>query len=391
MSKRFIVRVLLATCLALLTVLSLAPGVFAQTSSNGQPLSEKNTPSWLQWHIVASSNAGPQNELTAIAALSGKDAWTVGDYHAPTPSLSKTLTEHWNGSKWKVVSSPNVGVADHLYGVAMAASDDVWAVGNSFNSHDVGFTLILHWNGISWRVAKSPSTGAPSGTSLYAVSAIASNDVWAVGQVSKQGIFQTLTEHWNGKNWSTITSPNLGTGNNTLYGISALTSDDVWAVGVSDAGSLAEHWNGKTWQLIPSPVFGGAANILLAVSAIATNDVWAVGNYNGTALTEHWNGKNWSIIPSPNVPNKFNFLLGVVAVSSQNVWAVGYSYNESTPNRTLILHWNGKHWRVVPSPNASLDWSTLYAVIAIPGGPATAVGYYFDTSDTTKTLVEASR
>ena len=97
MSKRFLVRVLLATCLALLAVFSLAPGVFAQRSSNGLPLSGKNTPSWLQWHIVASSNAGPQNELTAIAALSGKDAWAVGDYHAPAPSLSKTLTEHWRG------------------------------------------------------------------------------------------------------------------------------------------------------------------------------------------------------------------------------------------------------------------------------------------------------
>ncbi|MGB8345059.1 MAG: hypothetical protein WCD86_09250, partial [Ktedonobacteraceae bacterium] len=310
-------------------------------------------PSWSQWHIVPGSNAGPQNELTAIAALSGKDVWAVGDYHAPAPSLSKTLTEHWNGTRWRVVSSPNVGVADHLYGVAMVASDDVWAVGNSFNSHDVGFTLILHWNGTNWRVVKSPGAGAPNGTTLYAATAITANNVWAVGQrLNGQGIFQTLIEHWNGTSWSTITSPNLGTGNNTLYGVAAVARNDVWAVGVSDAGSLVEHWNGKYWKLVPSPVVGGAANILLAVTAIASNDVWAVGNYNGTTLTEHWNGTSWSIVASPDVSNSFNFLLGVAAVASNNLWAVGYYYNDSTPNRTLILHWNGERWRIVPSPNA---------------------------------------
>jgi hypothetical protein len=102
MSGRLIGRILLAASLALLTIFSLAPSAFAHAGSNSQPLAGKERPSWLQWHIVPGANAGPHNELTAIAALSGKDAWAVGDYHAPAPSLSKTLTEHWNGAKWNI-------------------------------------------------------------------------------------------------------------------------------------------------------------------------------------------------------------------------------------------------------------------------------------------------
>ena len=43
---------------------------------------------------------------------------------------------------------------------------------------------------------------------------------------------QMLTEHWNGSNWSIVSSPSPGTYNgNELYGVAAISTNDVWAVG----------------------------------------------------------------------------------------------------------------------------------------------------------------
>src|SRR5215469_6280943 len=60
-----------------------------------------------------------------------------------------------------------------------------------------------------------PSPNAGSGANaLFGVSAIASNDVWAVGEFSSVSAGQTLVEHWNGVSWSVVASPNVGSGSN---------------------------------------------------------------------------------------------------------------------------------------------------------------------------------
>lgn len=62
-----------------------------------------------------------------------------------------------------------------------------------------------------WNVVKSPNVG-PGHNALYAVTAITPNDVWAVGSFfnGMAKAEQTLTEHWNGNQWSIIASPNPG-------------------------------------------------------------------------------------------------------------------------------------------------------------------------------------
>ena len=38
--------------------------------------------------------------------------------------------EHWNGTSWAIVPSPNMGTGNnHLNGVAAVSASDVWAVG----------------------------------------------------------------------------------------------------------------------------------------------------------------------------------------------------------------------------------------------------------------------
>lgn len=211
-------------------------------------------------------------------------------------------------------------------------------------------TLIEHWNGTSWSIVTSPNVG-PYDNRLYAVAVVSSNDVWAVGFHDSEGVFGsfTLTEHWNGTSWSAVTSPNVGTGDNQFSGVTAVGSNNVWAVGNYDSGSgsrtLIEHWNGSEWSIVGSSNIGTGDNYLRGVAVGGgSDDVWAVGAYNnGTeidTLIEFWAGSgSWTIIPSPNPGTQVSSLTGVSAAGENDVWAVGY-YNDGARNRTLIERYN---------------------------------------------------
>src|SRR5262249_53649888 len=221
----------------------------------------------------------------------------------------------------------------------------------------------------AWSVVTSPSPGA-LGNELNGVASVSATDVWAVGEFTNAFPGQTLTEHWNGTAWRVVKSPNAPAGNNNLLAGSAASSKDVWAVGFFQAASgsprltLAEHWNGHKWRVVPSPSPGGADNILLAVAAVSARDVWAVGSFvvsgfgPSQTLIEHWNGTSWSVVPSPNASTQNNELNGVTAVSGTDVWAVGdFLPSASGATQTLIEHWNGTSWSAVASPNAGTGFN----------------------------------
>jgi hypothetical protein len=130
----------------------------------------------------------------------------------------------------------------------------------------------------------------------------------------------------------------------------------VWAVGqTEDPGQLTliEHWNGKAWRQVTSPN-PGSNNKLNDVSPS-----WAVGSYNSSGtktLVLRRVGNSWAQVTSPNPETNLNELQGVVQISPGNAWAAGYVLN-GTAYRTLILHWNGTAWKRVQSPNTG-DAST---------------------------------
>ncbi|MDQ2807905.1 MAG: S-layer homology domain-containing protein, partial [Chloroflexota bacterium] len=335
-----------------------------------------------QFNTVPSPNVGSNaNYLRAVSALANNDVWAVGAYS--TGTVNQTLVEHWNGSAWSVVPSPNVGSNDNnLTGVSALTSNDVWAVGYYYTGA-VGQTLVEHWNGSAWTVLASPNPGSSTNI-LNGVAARASNDVWAVGYDRSGGANQTLVEHWNGSAWAVSASPNVGSVDNGLSAVSALASNDVWAVGGYSNGplgqTLVEHWDGSAWSVFASPNVSSGTNVLFGVSALANNDVWAVGEYvNGgfvQTLVEHWNGSAWSVFASPNPGSSTNILNGVSAFSSNDVWAVGYYHDNGNSTQTLVEHWNGTVWSVVPSPNSAGGANELYGVSALPSGEVWAVGDY---------------
>ena len=201
------------------------------------------------------------------------------------------MIEHWDGTRWRVVSSPS-GSYDFLEGVAALATNDVWAVGYTSDASE-----ILHWDGTRWTLSASGTIGNYAG--YRGISALAANDIWAIGFSNG-----TLTEHWDGTLWSRIPSPNPSAIGNSLYSVAAIAPNDVWTVGQAYASpvnqTLALHWDGTGWSQAVTPNIGRGvlANSLYAVSAVASNDVWAVG-IGQQAMTLHWNGRRWRIVPNP--------------------------------------------------------------------------------------------
>ena len=133
------------------------------------------------------------NTLKAVAAVSASDIWAVGSQITSTTdgiSQYRTLVEHWNGTSWATVPSPNSGTgSNELTGVAALGQNDVWAVGYRLvTSGDipVAKTLVMHWDGTAWWVVSSPSAGTGDNLLAGAVTAGPSNAVAATPRARRK-------------------------------------------------------------------------------------------------------------------------------------------------------------------------------------------------------------
>lgn len=346
---------------------------------------------------VSSPNIEPGdtylNDITVVAA---DDAWSVGSYS--TGSTGGTWTQHWDGTQWSIVPSPNASEGHNgLMAVSALSRDDIWAVGHANTSDGrQSHKLIEHWDGTTWSIVPSPNIG--TGSMLTDVEAVAPNDVWAVGYYYEEPTSgsRTLTLHWDGVQWSIVPSPNgTTTRSNTLSSISALASDDIWAVGDymgTDTEVLIEHWDGTQWSIVPAASPGAGSKQLKGVHAISPDNVWSVGQYYTYTvgvtqyLIEHWDGTQWSVVPGPNLGAALSSLSSVSGLTADDVWAVGLS--AFNPYRALVAHWDGTQWSVVPSWSASTGSSSFNGVFPSSRDQVWAAGTHGEVGSH-KTLIEA--
>ena len=304
------------------------------------------------------SVAGPESpiiggELQAVAAVNTADAWAVGD-----TNLATSLIIHSDRGAWREVRTPiRHGGFD---GVAATSAADAWAVGSG------PAPLIEHWNGSAWALVPVPGA---DGMALYGVAALSATSAWAVGEAHYGGTAVIL--RWDGTEWLRLASPATGAGSAQLLGVAATSATDAWAVGNAGRAALIEHWDGARWTVVPSPAIPRGAT-LAGVAATAPANAWAVGTLaSGGALIEHWNGHAWALTPSPSL-GQFGQLHGVTALSPGSAWAVGGTLCAGRGGlRTVIEHWNGRDWRLVPSPAAGM----LTGVSAASDSSAWAVGF----------------
>ncbi len=346
--------------------------------------------------------ASPGSSVNGVADLSASNVWGVGYACASgcgtASQVDDSLIVHWNGTAWSQVPSHNPSASfNELNGVAVTSASDAWAVGEYCASAcgtatEVDHTLILHWNGSTWARVASPSPGTGL-IFLTGVSATSATSAWAVGFYSTASGVVPLILHWNGTKWSATAAPALSPGFNVLEAVAAVSASNAWAVGHASGKSLLIHWNGTSWARVPSPNPGADSNVLNGVSARSAKDIWAVGNYCGATCTSfpgpartlilHWNGRTWSTVTSPNPTKGGNFLNTVKAVSASDAWAAGSSCISgcglaSEVDHTVILHWNGSTWTRVPSPNGGGNTSGngLSGLAASSPADAWAVGSY---------------
>ena len=192
-----------------------------------------------------------------------------------------------------VVPSPVINNSC-LSGAAVIAPTDMWAVGdigtgsgcNPFQLVGEGGgpfqTLAEHFNGTSWSLVSTPALNA----ALSGVAGAAGNNVWAVGDQAQGSSNNTLIEHWDGTSWAAIPGPKLPKGS-ALTGVTAPAADNAWAVGFAGGSpdALVEHWDGTNWSIVATPA---GVRFFGAMAASSGGTVLAVGqgtNQSGIILS----------------------------------------------------------------------------------------------------------
>src|SRR5215471_5851404 len=309
-------------------------------------------------------------QLIGVSAGPDGSAWAAG-----STTSGRALIVHWNGAAWSQAISPGPGSAALLHGVSAARGGSAWAAGNTCasgcgTSSETDRTLILRWDGTAWSQTASPSPGRDA--LVLGVSAGPGSTAWAVGDAcmsacgTTSAVYRMLIMHWDGKAWSLVTDPSLGS-DAYLYGVSAGPGGSAWAVGyicTSSCHTTAEadqililRWDGTRWSRAATPGLGSPA-LLDAVSASPGGTAWAVGSActpsclapraASRALILRWNGTAWSQAASPSPAGKA-ILTGVSAGPGGSAWAAGYTctpgcFARSEANQTLIMRWNGVTW-----------------------------------------------
>jgi hypothetical protein len=355
---------------------------------------------WLLDGTLPDPTATYATDLAGVACASASECWAVGSIK-PSGSGRSHITR-WDGTSWTQVAAPDVPAlpSNFLYGVTCVSGSNCWAVGFDFYGN-VARSLTEHWDGTAWEIKDSPNTALDRNNYLGDITCVSGSDCWAVGSSTDSigAQDQTLAMHWDGTAWSIVSTAPVDTSQvmeTSFEGVACVSSSDCWAVGYSqiqDYQAIIQHWNGAAWTLVPAALQLSdptTKTILYDVACTSTSDCTAVGVQWSSALTgsglyqtlvEHWDGSAWSIVPSANTaPDQDNILSGVTCTSSSDCWAVGSSNNYS---QSLIERWDGSSWSIVASPQVG---SILTAVTCSSASDCWAAGPYYTPNPPAQTL-----
>jgi hypothetical protein len=221
--------------------------------------------------------------LRALVWLNGANIWAVGD---------GGLIAHRDGSGWHQVSSPVAGA--NLHAIQMFGNgDEGWAAGSVLDTTTKQpQPTLLHYKNGQWQQDNSIS-GSGDITSL---SFSDSNNGWLVGSV---GIWHYQNGAWRNE---TTPAPCISGCTADLNAVSAISSDEAWAVG-NHSGTCngcimqpyALHRINGSWQaVLPDTPIAGTNPVtdtytdarLSAVHFSAANFGLAVGsNAHSTTRT----------------------------------------------------------------------------------------------------------
>ena len=330
----------------------------------------------IAWGTTQSAPAGTLAQMFGVAVVAPDDVWAVGAYNPgepPTAVLTRPYAQHWNGTAWTqtpvALGKLFESQSSRLAGVSALAPNDVWAVGHV---DDIGSlaarTLAYRWDGNAWIRVPTPNPSPPDlGDRLNAVTAVSPTDAWAVGS-SGGAPGSSLVLRWNGTEWLPQESPDIGE-------LTAVTHDSkgVWAAGTARVMRFVE---GKGWRILPRlPVPPPEGGLQLSGLAQGAGRLWAVGTvarevgewifFSGYAA--YWSDDSgsaqWTYVEAAGLAT---WLTGVTAVG-QKVWASTFEA------RVLRLRPEGAEREVTPALLAG----SLNAIDADPSGVRWAAGLQY--------------
>ena len=361
-----------------------ATGAYVNSAGTVQTLAER----WngARWAIQPTPNrAGGLNFLIGVDCTASS-ACTAAGYSAGRSGILRTLSEHWDGTAWRIQPTPNpAGAAPSQFAsVSCTSPSACTATGIGANR-----PLAERWDGAQWRVQHAASP--PGGGFLAAVSCTSPVACTAVGGRTHDlgGLpAHTLAERWNGTSWTIQPTPNpAGVAGVALFGVSCTARALCMAVGTSfdrtgfPTGLVAQQWNGRQWQLLPVPAPAGAPGSFFAgVSCAAPSFCTAVGARTDSAgnpvgtLAARWNGRKWAIQPTPNPPPG-GVLAAVSCTAPAACTAVGnLNGTSNSGTTTLAERWNGTTWTIQPTPKLAAGEGSFFNGVACQAHACTAVG-----------------
>ncbi|HLZ09467.1 MAG TPA: hypothetical protein VKT80_12810, partial [Chloroflexota bacterium] len=209
------------------------------------------------WSRIASPNPAVADYIDGITAASSTDVWVTGQEWT-TQNSFVPLIMHYDGQRWTVTNT-SAYPGGNLFTIFASASNDVWAIGNIgvVGQNEV---LSLHWNGSTWQRVSFPMEQGGYYI-IRGISGVAGDDLWAAGFLvyNQQSFFLARAFHWDGNSWSRVDVANLSQPS-YFVGIKAIASDNVWAIGQgvvlpndNNVQNITYHWNGSSWSNVANP------------------------------------------------------------------------------------------------------------------------------------------
>lgn len=335
----------------------------------------QGTPCDGDFHVVHDVSDGA---LNAVDFAPDDTGWAVGfDYEFDEDNVSalghgpqeRPWVVRFDDDSFEEIHPPHE-VGTDLTGVDALASDNVWAVGEFIPTYKRSKAIAYHWDGVSWKQMTVSKRGQFA--QLNDVVAISPTDVWAVGFYSRfdeRGV-ETLVAHYDGVEWSHVPAPSPSDA--AVLNAVDSAAGKVWAVGefrwsrplVLRYGGGKWHHKKIGWR------FRGEGQEFEALDVVGPREFWATGD---KSLVVHFRAGGVHREETPNV--RGNESLTGIAVAGDDVWSVGMRFVPDTPY-TWAMHKDDGVWS--RSSFEGPETGAIADVAVDSAGTAWAVGETFD-------------
>lgn len=262
----------------------------------------RGTPDAAEWNgkrwssvKVSLPSGATEVVLSGVSCASSSNCEVVGS--ADIGDSNRAFAAVWTGGTSlvnKFVPTPTSSETSALFGVSCASKSWCAAVG-FWDDRGHSVDLAEHWNGSSWSVVTTPNPSGGAEMQLNAVSCTSASFCEAAGQYADlEDLQHPLALGWNGHSWKVQTAPEPSrAGHSGLLGVSC-TGTTCMAVGHFNATSgaeemLAEAFRSDAWSVVGSPSEPvGVTQAPAAIACTSATNCLAVGLRGNSADGGAW-------------------------------------------------------------------------------------------------------